>query len=123
VYVPSRLEHAQEERVWGQAGGGRLHMATQSVSLVTSKAGGLRRMWREGREIIALRTCTAVINAVIFGNTSTPHPPTPSVVMSHVMTPIYFSYIYIYMCVCMYMYIYTYIYKHLISFKIDAPKM
>ena len=98
-------------------------MATQSVSLVTSKAGGLRRMWREGREIIALRTCTAVINAVIFGNTSTPHPPTPSVVMSHVMTPIYFSYIYIYMCVCMYMYIYTYIYKHLISFKIDAPKM
>jgi hypothetical protein len=69
-------------------------MVTHSVSLVTSKAGGLRRMQREGREIIALRTCTAVINAVIFGNTSTPHRPTPSVVMSHVMTPIYFRDIY-----------------------------
>jgi hypothetical protein len=66
------------------------------------------------REIIAPRTCAAVINAVIiFGDTSNPHAPTPSVVLSLVMTTHLFA-MYMYVCVCVRLL--------LIPFKIDAPK-
>jgi hypothetical protein len=84
--IISRLDHAHTRRVedWVKGGGSRLHTATHSVgwALITNTAED-----EVGREITALRTCRAVINVLIFGNTSTAHPTTPSVVTSHVMTP------------------------------------